>query len=165
MKHSLQRIIALALKELLAVLKDKRSRLVLVGPPILQLLVFGYAATFDLNDVPIAIYNEDRSADSRDLIAHVVNSPTFTLYAYLDSEQQIAPLIDNRDVLMVMHIGPRFAADLLSGRSSSVQLLIDGRNSNTALLAQGYLGNIVRDFNIDWAKRHAAGNGYRARLV
>lgn len=154
MKQSLQRIMALAIKELLAVLKDKRSRIVLVVPPILQLLVFGYAATFDLNDVAVAVYNEDSSAASRDLVAHVVNSPHFTLYGHLENEQQITPLIDNRDVLMVMHIGPRFSAELLSGRSASVQLLIDGRNSNTALLAQGYVGSIVKDFNLDWAKRH-----------
>ena len=154
MPQSIQRIIALAIKELLAVLKDKRSRLVLVGPPILQLLVFGYAATFDLNDVAIAIYNEDRSSASRKLVAHVVNSPNFTLYGYLENERQITPLIDNRDVLAVMHIGPRFSADLLNERSANVQLLIDGRNSNTALLVQGYISNIVSDFNLDWARRH-----------
>ena len=130
MQQSIQRIMALAIKELLAVLKDKRSRIVLVGPPILQLLVFGYAATFDLNDVAIAVYNEDRSAASRELVAHVVNSPNFTLHGYLENEHQITPLIDNRDVLVVMHIGPRFSADLLNGRSANVQLLIDGRNSN-----------------------------------
>lgn len=155
MRQSLQRITALAIKELLAVLKDKRSRIVLVAPPILQLLVFGYAATFDLNDISIAVYNEDRSAASRELVAHVVNSPHFTLYGYIENERQISPLIDNREVLMVLHIGSRFSADLHNGRSAGVQLLIDGRNSNTALLAQGYVGNIVRDFNLDWAKRYA----------
>jgi len=155
MRPSLQRIIALSIKELLAVLKDKRGRIVLVVPPILQLLVFGYAATFDLNDVSIAIYNEDRSAPSRELVARVVNSPHFSLYGYLDNEQQITSLIDNRDVLIVMHIGPRFGADLYNGRSATVQLLIDGRNSNTALLAQGYIGNIASDYNLDWARRNA----------
>jgi ABC-2 type transport system permease protein len=155
MRQSLQRILALAIKELLATLKDKRSRIVLVVPPILQLLVFGYAATFDLNDVSIAIYNEDSSAPSRELVSSVVNSPNFTLYGYIDNEKQIAPLIDNREVLVVLHIGPRFAANLYNGRSATVQLLFDGRNSNTALLAQGYLGNIISDFNLDWAERHA----------
>mgnify|MGYP000364420902 CR=1 FL=1 len=71
MKQSLQRILALAAKELLAVLKDKRSRIVLIVPPLLQLVVFGYAATFDLNDVPVAVYNQDRGAPSRELIARI----------------------------------------------------------------------------------------------
>ncbi|MGB5439308.1 MAG: ABC transporter permease [Gammaproteobacteria bacterium] len=154
MKQSLQRILALAVKELLAVLKDKKSRIVLVVPPLLQLIVFGYAASFDLNDIRIAIYNEDRGALSRELVARITGSPHFHLHGHLDHDQQIAPLIDNKDVLTVVHIGPRFSAELGAGRTARVQLIIDGRNSNTALLLQGYLRTIVTDFNLDWAKRN-----------
>lgn len=151
-KYSLQRIVALAIKELLAVLKDKKSRIVLVVPPILQLMVFGYAATFDLNDVPVAVYNEDRGVQSRELVARVIGSPHFHLHKYIDHDSQIAPLINNQDVLMVLHLGPSFSADLLSARSAQMQLIIDGRNSNTALLLQGYLRSIVSDFNQQWAE-------------
>jgi ABC-2 type transport system permease protein len=153
LKQSLQRILALAAKELLAVLKDKRSRIVLIVPPLLQLIVFGYAATFDLNDVPVAVYNQDRGAPSRELIAHIVGSQHFHLTTRIDRDGQIAPLIDNQDVVAVVHIGPRFSADLLKGDTSQLQVIIDGRNSNSALLVQGYLGEIVRDFNLAWAKR------------
>jgi ABC-2 type transport system permease protein len=152
LKHSLQRIIALAIKELLAILKDKRSRIVLIVPPILQLMVFGYAASFDLNDVPIAVYNEDQSAASRDLVARVLGSPHFHLIDHVQRDADIQPLIDNKDVLMVLHLGPNFSADLMSGRSASVQVIIDGRNSNTALLLQGYLSRIIADFNQHWAE-------------
>lgn len=158
MRHSLQqswqRIVALAVKELLAVLKDKKSRIVLIVPPLLQLLVFGYAATYDLNDIAIAIYNEDRSAPSRELVARVIGSPHFHLLGNLGSEQQIASLIDNRDVLVVLRLPQHFSADLYNGRTAHVQAIIDGRNSNTALLVQGYLRSIVSDFNLDWARRH-----------
>jgi len=154
LKQSLQRIVALAIKELLAVLKDKRSRIVLIVPPILQLIVFGYAATFDLNDIQLAVYNEDRGAPSRELVARLSGSPHFHLYGYLDNEKQIKPLIDNKDVLLVLRLGPRFSADLASGRPAPLQLIIDGRNSNTALLALGYVRQIVSDYNLDWAKRH-----------
>jgi len=153
LKHSLQRIVALAIKELLAVLKDKKSRIVLVVPPLLQLIVFGYAASFDLNDIPVAIYNEDRGSASRQLVERVIGSPHFHLYDYLEREKQIAPLIDNKEVLIVLHIGQRFSADLNTGRTAQVQLLIDGRNSNTALLVQGYVRTIVSDFNLEWAQR------------
>lgn len=152
--QSWQRILALSIKELLAVLKDRRSRIVLVVPPILQLLVFGYAATFDLNDIPVAVYNEDRSAPARELVARVVGSPHFHLLARIDNDAQIAPLIDNREVLVVLRLGQRFSADLYRGRPARVQLIIDGRNSNTALLVQGYLRSIVHEFNLDWARRH-----------
>lgn len=148
----LQRVVALCLKELLAVIKDKRSRIVLVVPPILQLIVFGYAATFDLNDIRFAVYNEDRSAPSRELISDISGSPHFHHLVSLTHDAQITPLIDNKDVLLVVRIGPRFSADLLSGRTASVQVILDGRNSNTALLALGYLRQIVNDFNLQWAQ-------------
>lgn len=154
MRQALERILALTIKELLAILKDKRSRIVLVVPPLLQLLVFGYAATFDLNDIPIAVYNEDRSAASRDLIAHILGSPHFHLQGYLQHDGEIAPLINNKEALLVLHIDTHFSADLYQGRSAAVQLIIDGRNSNTALLVQGYIGNIIRDFNLAWAQQN-----------
>jgi len=153
-RASLQRILALTIKELLAVLKDKRSRVLLIVPPIMQLFIFGYAASFDLNDIPIAIYNEDNSTPSRELVARVIGSPHFHLSGYLDSDKQIRPLIDDQDVLMVLHISPRFSADLYQRRSAQAELIIDGRNSNTALLAQGYLRTILTDFNLDWSSQH-----------
>ena len=153
MTHSLQRIIALAIKELLAILKDKRSRIVLIVPPILQLMVFGYAASFDLNDVPIAVYNEDQSAPARELVARVLGSPHFHLIDHVQRDAEIQPLIDNKDVLMVLHLGPNFSADLMCVRSASVQVIIDGRNPNTALLLQGDLSRISADLSQPGAER------------
>ena len=152
--NALRRIVALAIKELLAILRDKKSRIVLIGPPIAQLLVFGYAATFDLNNIPVAVYNEDRSAPSRELVARLTGSPHFDLVGYLDHDAQIAPMIDNKGALMVLHLGPRFSEYLKKGKTAPVQLIIDGRNSNTALLALGYLRTILTDFNIDWSRQY-----------
>ncbi|MFC1772438.1 ABC transporter permease [Pseudomonadota bacterium] len=152
--NALRRIAALAIKELLAILRDRKSRIVLIGPPIAQLLVFGYAATFDLNNIPVAVYNEDRSAPSRELVARLTGSPHFDLVRYVDHDAQIAPVIDNKDALMVLHLGPRFSEYLKRGKTAPVQLIIDGRNSNTALLALGYLRTILTDFNIDWSRQH-----------
>jgi len=152
--ESLQRIIALAIKELLAILKDRKSRFVLIAPPIAQLIVFGYAATFDLDDIAFAVYNEDRGAASRELIARVAGSPHFRRVTDLDHDGQIAPLLDNKKVLLVLHLGPRFSSNLRRGQDVQAQLLIDGRNSNTALLALGYVRTIVNAFNTDWAKNN-----------
>ncbi len=151
--NTLLRILALVIKELLAILRDNKSRFVLVGPPILQLIVFGYAATFDLNNIPVAIYNEDRSLPSRELIARIVGSPHFNLVGYLDHDAQIEALIDNQDALMVLHLGPHFSRDLKRGKSAQAQLVIDGRNSNTALLALGYMRTVFTGFNIDWSRQ------------
>jgi ABC-2 type transport system permease protein len=152
--NTLQRVIALAIKELLAVLRDKKSRFVLIGPPIAQLIVFGYAATFDLNDIPLAVYNEDRGAPSRDLVARITGSTHFRLVTTISHDAQIAPLIDNKDVLLILHLGPRFSEHLKRDQTATAQLIIDGRNSNTALLALGYLRTIVTDFNVDWSRQH-----------
>lgn len=152
--NTLRRIFALATKELLAILRDKKSRFVLIAPPIVQLLVFGYAATFDLNNIPIAVYNEDRSAPSRELVARVTGSPHFHLVGAITHDSQITPLIDNKKALMVLHLGPRFSEYLERGKSAPAQVIIDGRNSNTALLSLGYLRSIITDFNINWSHKH-----------
>jgi ABC-2 type transport system permease protein len=149
-----QRVFGLVIKEFLALLKDPKSRFVIVVPPVIQLLVFGYAATYDLSDIPYAVYNEDTDADARELLAGFRLSRHFREVARLTHDGQIAPLIDNREALLVVHIGPRFSRDLATGGSSQVQVLLDGRNSNTALLALGYVRSVVHRFNVQWAARH-----------
>ena len=148
------RILALVIKEFLALLKDKRSRFVLIGPPLIQLMVFGYAATFDLKNVPFAVYNEDSGVASRELLADFDGSPSFGQVARITHESEIAPLIDAKQVLMVVHAGPNFSADLLSGRPAALQVIVDGRNSNTAMLAINDVSDIVDRFNLDWAAKH-----------
>lgn len=152
----LHQVFALVIKELLAILKDVKSRMVLIGPPIIQLVVFGYAATYDLNHVPFAVYNEDRSQPSRDLVARFAEAPAFQEVAVIHSDVDVAPLIDERKALMVLHIDRRFSRDLLRGVPGHVQLIMDGRNSNTALLVMGYANTIVTDFDTWWAARRGA---------
>ena len=147
----LHRILALVRKEFLALLKDPKSRLVLIVPPLIQLLVFGYAATFDLTQVPYAVYNEDRGVASRDLLAGFAGSASFHQVAEIHSEGEIAPLVDARQALLVIHVGPRFTADLEAGRPAPLQVIIDGRNSNTAMVVLNYTRSIVNRFNDDWS--------------
>ncbi len=161
---TLNRIRALVIKEFLAILRDPKSRFVIIGPPIIQMLVFGYAATFDLTNVPYAIYNEDPDGPARELIARLRGSANFEEVAVVAHEEQIAPLIDSRKVLLVLHVGPRFSRDLLRGRSATVLLIVDGRNSNTAMIALNYVRSIITDFNVDWVRRHG-GTGPPAEIV
>lgn len=145
-----RQIFALAIKEFLALLRDKRSRLVIIGPPLAQLLVFGFAATYDLNNVAVAIYNEDRGGAARELVSRIEGSPNFEVVAYIDRDSEVAPLINNRDVLIVVHIGQNFSSDLIQGTTTPLQAILDGRNSNTAMIAMNYLRNIVQDYNLSW---------------
>ncbi|MGC8603769.1 MAG: ABC transporter permease [Desulfomonilaceae bacterium] len=146
-----RRILALMRKEFLAILKDKKSRIVLIGPPIIQLLVFGYAATYDLNQVPFAVYNEDQGGASRDLLAKLRLSPTFHEVAIVTHDTEIAPLIDAKKALLSIHFGPEFSRNLAQGIPAPLQVIVDGRNSNTAMIALNYIQSIVDAFNQEWA--------------
>ena len=158
-----QRILALIRKEFLALLKDPKSRFVLILPPLIQLLVFGYAASFDLKQVPYAIYNEDRGAAGRELLARFAGAPSFRSVAELRSTEEIAPLVDAREALVVIHLGQRFSADLLAGRPAPLQVIVDGRNSNTAMIAVNYVRSVVNRFNEDWQAQQSL-RGPPARL-
>lgn len=151
---TLTRLIALIVKELLALFKDPKSRTVLVVPPLLQLLIFGYAATFELRDIPFAVCNEDRGSVSRQLEAMFDGAPAFHRVATLDDARGMAPLVDARRALLVLHIDRNFGADLLAGRPAPLQVIVDGRNSNTAMIALNYATSIVDAFNAAWLEEH-----------
>ena len=145
--ESVRRIIALIIKEFLALLKDPKSRTVVIGPPIIQLILFGYAATFDLNNIPYAFEDLSRSAESREFLSGVSGSPYFRLVGEVHGESAIREMIDSRKVSFVLRIGQTFARDLEAGRDAPVQALLDGRNSNTAGIIGNYLSNVVGQFN------------------
>ena len=152
--ESLLRIIALTRKELLAVLKDPRSRNSLLIPAIVQSLVFGYAATYDLNHVPYAVLDQDHSAASRQLLAALDGSGVFQRVADLHSVQDIRTWIDRRRALLVVQIDQDFEKQLQHGLSADVQVIADGRNSNTAATASSYLSAVVGTFNQRWHQDH-----------
>ncbi len=160
----LQRILALIIKEFLALLRDPKSRVVTFVPPLIQLVVFGYAASYDLNHVPFALFDQDRGQAARELVAAFDGSPTLELTRVIHSEEEIAPLLDAREVILVLRIDPRFSETLLTGGSTQVQLLLDGRNSNTAQVALNYASEIVAAFNERWSREQGV-SGPPAQLV
>nr|WP_320012155.1 ABC transporter permease [uncultured Desulfobulbus sp.] len=156
------RLWALIIKEFLALFRDKKSRMAVIVPPILQLLIFGYAATFDLEHSKLALFNEDQGSFSRELIGRFERSSAFDIVGYLQAESEIAPLIDGEDTLLVLRIGEQCSQEVARGKSCPVQVLIDGRNSNTAMLALNYVRTIITDFNQE--KAALKGNGLPAQL-
>jgi ABC-2 type transport system permease protein len=154
MFDALYRILALARKELLAMLKDPRSRFSLIIPPILQCLIYGYAATFDLTRVPYAVLDQARTAASRALLAKLDGSGVFERVADLNRAGDIRDLIDRQRVVLVIQIAQDFERKLSSGQSADVQVIADGRNSNTAGTATGYVSAAVAAFNADWQAAH-----------
>ncbi len=158
MLDAIYRILALIRKELLAVLKDPRTRFSLFIPPILQSLLFGYAASYDLNHVPYAVLDQDRSAASHDLLTRLDGSGIFDRVANLDRAADIKQMIDERRALLVIQIAQDFQRRLNSSGSADVQVIADGRNSNTAGTAMGYVSAVVATFNADWRRSHGLAN-------
>jgi ABC-2 type transport system permease protein len=154
MFDAILRIVALTRKELLATLKDPRSRFSLLAPPVIQCFIFGYAATYDLNDVPYAVLDQDRSAASRDLLARLDGTGVFRRVADVRRAADLTTSIDERRAVVVLQIDQDFERRLLSGQPADVQVIADGRNSNTAGTALGYVGVIVAAFNDDWRAAH-----------
>ena len=154
MRDAILRILALTRKELLAVLKDPRGRFTLFVPPILQCLLFGYAATYDLNDVPYAVLDQDRSRASRELVGGLDGSGVFRRVAELSRPADLKSYIDERRALLVIQIDQDFERRLLFGFPANVQVIADGRNSNTAGIAMGYVNSIVEAFNAEWRAAH-----------
>jgi ABC-2 type transport system permease protein len=154
MLESALRILALARKELLAILKDRRSRASLFVPPILQCLIYGYAATYDLNTVQYAVLDQDHSAASHSLLAHLDGSGVFVRVADLQRESNLGRIIDRQRALLVVQIPQDFERRLDSGEPADVQVIADGRNSNTADTATGYVLAIVDSFNAQWRTAH-----------
>jgi len=162
MRAAWRRVRALMVREFITVWADPRTRAILIVPPLLQLLVFSYAATFEVSNVALAVLNRDGGTASRELVAAFAASPAFVPVARLQVEREIAPVIDGAVAKAVLHIGPTFGADLAAGRQAAVQLIVDGRHSNTALVALGYAGEIVGGFG---AGRAGTGAFQAPRLV
>lgn len=142
-----QRILFLLVKELLAALRDPKGRYILIVPPLVQLLIFSFAATQEVKNVHMAVLNEDYGTVARDLIARFEGSPYFTEVRHLPGEADIAPAIDSRSVLMVLHIGADFSREVAAGRQANVQLILDGRRSNAAQIVAGYAQAILETYN------------------
>jgi pyoluteorin transport system permease protein len=154
MFDAILRILALIRKELLAILKDPRSRFSLFAPPVLQCLIFGYAATYDLNRVPYVALDQDRSAASHELLAALDGSGVFQRAAQIYRASDIKAMIDNQQALLVVQIGQDFQRRLMAGQPADLQVIADGRNSNTAGVALSYINAIVSSFNANWAAQH-----------
>ena len=141
-------------KEFLVILKDPRSRVLLVVPPILQCLIFGYAATYDLNNVPYALVDQDRSAASRAFAARLDGSGIFNRVAVVQTTEAAAQYLLRNSAVLVVVIASDFEKSMRADQMGRIQVIADGRNSNTAGIAQSYVASIASAFSQDWRVSH-----------
>jgi ABC-2 type transport system permease protein len=143
----IRKALAVGLKELRQIVRDRRTLLILVFVPAMFLLLYGYALNFDIRHLRLAVQDRDRSAQSRELVSAFANSGYFDLVGYFDSDQAIERLVDRNEVRVVLGIPSGFARDLEMLRPITVQVIIDGENANTASTAMGYARAIVGNFS------------------
>jgi len=146
----LARLKQMLIKEFIQVFRDKRTRFILFGPPIIQMLIFGYAATFEIRDVATVIVDLDHSQESRELVSRFTSSPYFDVQHQLTDSRQIEDLIDRGKATVALQINPGFAEDLRKGQTAPLQVIVDATNSNTALIASGYINQIALGFAKDY---------------
>jgi ABC-2 type transport system permease protein len=130
-------------KEFIQVLRDKRLRFFIVVPPIVQLLVFGYVVTMDVNHVPTVLLDVDRSAASREVVRRFEASGYFTVVRTVSDEGALRTVLDRGDAVCALQFNRGFSRDLRRGGPAMVQVILDGTDSNTASVVQGYIDQIV----------------------
>jgi ABC-2 type transport system permease protein len=143
------RTVKMVRKEFIQVLRDKRLRFFIVVPPVVQLLVFGYVVTMDVNVVPTVLLDQDTSAASRELAHRFASSGYFIFTASARTEGDVRDVLDRGSATCAIHVARGFERDLKSGRSAAVQVVLDGTDSNTASVVMGYVGQIIERYSRD----------------
>ncbi|HPB82008.1 MAG TPA: ABC transporter permease [Spirochaetota bacterium] len=151
--HSVTRILAIAEKEWIQVRRDGRSLILSILLPVLLLLLFAYALNMDVKRVSVAIFDQDKSALSRDLLESFSNTEYFRVQRYVRNYREIDDLIDRGTVIMGIVVPRNFESMYKSGKHVSVQILIDGSDSTSATVAGGYVKSIMFSFNRDLRMR------------
>ncbi len=147
------RIPSLVVKEMLALFRDPKSRIVLIMPPLLQLIIFAFAATLEVKNISLAIYNEDTGKHGMEIVQRFNGSPFFPNIFFVQNEQDIDPAIDQQQALAAVHIPANFSRNIEANDRASLQVILDGRRSNAAQIANGYIAEIVNRYNTEITTR------------
>lgn len=154
-KFMFERIQTILKKEFKQVLRDPRMRGMIFIAPILQVLIFGYAATTDVKNIPVAVYDLDNTPASRDIVRAFSYSKYFNVKYNLSNDAEARKLIDTSRVNMVLRFNHGFAQDLEAGRRAQIQLIVDGTDSNTAGIVLGYAGRIIQKYSSSMLQNRA----------
>ena len=148
------RILTLVIKELQALLRDRQSRALLIMPVVLQLALFPFAATLEVKNNTLAVFNEDSGRESTELMQRLARAKAFTELLTLHSEAELRHAIDNQQALIALRFPPGFSRDIVAGRPAKLQAILDGRRSNSGQIALGYIQQIINTYT---GERLAAG--------
>jgi ABC-2 type transport system permease protein len=143
----LRRVWAIARKEFLHVLRDPRSLGLALAIPVLLLVLFGYALTLDVDNVPMVVWDQDGTPVSRELVSRFLGSRYFGLAGHVENYRAVEEALDSRQALVALVVLRGFAGEVATGRKAEVQLIADGSDANTATLAIGYADALVQTYS------------------
>jgi ABC-2 type transport system permease protein len=138
----LLRVKAIAKKELIQILRDPLSLAIAFLMPLMQLFIYGYAITFDVNNISTVVYDRDKSSMSRELISEFQASGYFTIAAYIDRYKDIDTYFETNRAKVALIIPEHFSKEIKTGRPAQVGVILDGSDSNTATIAEGYINAV-----------------------
>jgi ABC-2 type transport system permease protein len=141
------RLKSMLVKEFIQALRNPRMRIILFLPPLIQLMIFGYAANTDIRNISLAVYDLDNSPESRELIEHFSSSGYFRIAAHPRGPRDIRRLIDEGKVSAALQLNPGFARQLRTREGTVAQLIVDGTDSNTASVVMTYAQRIVSEYS------------------
>ncbi len=142
-----ERIWRMVVKEFIQVFQDRRTRGVIFGTPVIQLIVFGYAVTTDVRNISLGVQDRDRTVLSRELTDRFVRSGYFDFTRLIWEERELEHLLDKGELQAVLRIPEGFQGKVDSGRSAEIQIIVDGSDSNTASIVLQYAQRIVSSFS------------------
>jgi ABC-2 type transport system permease protein len=142
-----ERLKSMLIKEFRQILRDPRMKMVMFVAPLFQIFIFGYAATTDVKNVPIAVYDLDNTFQSRDIIRAFTYSKYFNVIGYINSQEQLKTLIDEFKVKAVICINHGFSKKITGGDSAEIQVILDGSDSTTASIVLGYANSIIERYS------------------
>ncbi len=141
-----ERVRYLITKEFIQIFREKRMIFFLFVTPLIQLVLFGYVATFDVNSISTAMCDLDKSYESRELARKLESSGYFSIKYRPESQQEIQGLVDKGEVLCAIQINRGFSKDLKRGVPTEIQVIVDGTDSNTAMIAMGYVNTVIAGY-------------------
>lgn len=145
----MQRLKAMIVKEMWAILRDPKSRLVLILPPLLQLFIFTFATTLDVSNIDVGVLDMSSGIHSREITERVAGSPRFRHIVHLTSPNDLQDAIDGQKILAAMVFTPDFDRNVETGTPATVGLVLDGRRSNAAQIASGYIAQITGEVGVE----------------
>ena len=158
---NLQRVFAIIRKEFVHIIRDPLSLAMAIAMPVLLIFLFGSSLSLDVDKVPLVIWDQNRTSDSRELVGRFTGSRYFLLSGYVNSYEEIEQSIDKREAMLALIIPTDFSRKLETGRKADAQLIVDGSDSNTATIAIGYAKTVTDSYTSSLMLKTAQRQGER----